>query len=507
MLPKSKTVRVLALWCLSAPLAAAFAWERHAVPAGAGLEPARQAQDLMRQKRNSEALPLWEAALRLEPANPTYHSLYGLALEATGQSDRARDHFRTAIRIQPNFADAHANLAYSLARERDFAGAGPAFDRALALRPGDKGLRLMRGIVAAESGETSLACRHFERASPWPTEGLERADLVFSACLEAGRVATALKATEHLPHDSSTQGDIGVALMRAGQGAEALRFLEAARKLDPASQRLTLALAEALLKSAQPERALERIEELNPEDRESAAALELAGSILLKLGRRQEARERFADLMRLYPENPEAYIHATQIPLEDQDWAETLRLINTGLERIPGAWLLLLRRAVTYKLMGRLDEARSDLVAAAGLGGDVSLIAAALGEVHVAQGQYATASEVFRKALVESGRPEFRVAYALALEKQGDLAGALREIKIAVGLLPASARVHYEYGRMLKETGEIQGAKQEFEHARALDPKYRPNLYALIRVYVALGEKQLAARMVEEYRSSRESPE
>src|SRR4029450_2360916 len=143
---------------------------------------------------------------------------------------------------------------------------------------------------------------------------------------------------------------------------------------------------------------------------------------------------------------------------------------------------------------------------AAGLGGDVSLIAAALGDVDAAQGQYATASEVFRKALAESGRPEFRFAYALALEKQGDPAGALREIKIAVGLLPASARVHYEYGRLLKEAGDIEGAKQEFERARALDPKYRPNLYALIRVYVALGEKELADRMIGEFRSARERP-
>jgi len=506
MLYGSKMVWLPTLWCLSALLAHAANREETVPRAGAGLKQAREAQELMRVSRNDEALPRWEAALRLEPRNPAYHSLYGLALEATGQVEFARRHFRRAIQIQPGFADAHANLAYSLARGRDFAEAGPAFDRALALRPGDKGLRLMRGIVAAESGEASLACRNFERASPWPAEGLERADLVFSACLEAGRPSTALKAAEHLPRDSSTQGDIGAALVRAGQGAEALRFLEAARKLDPTSSRLTLALAEALLKSAQPERALERIEELNPEDRESAPALELAGSILLKLGRRQEARERFARLMRLYPENPEVYIHATQIPLEDQDLAETLRLINTGLERIPGAWLLLLRRAVTYKLMGRLDEARSDLVAAAGLGGDVSLIAAALGDVHAAQGQYATASEVFRKALAESGRPEFRFAYALALEKQGDPAGALREIKIAVGLLPASARVHYEYGRLLKEAGDIEGAKQEFERARALDPKYRPNLYALIRVYVALGEKELADRMIEEFRSSRESP-
>jgi len=314
-----------------------------------------------------------------------------------------------------------------------------------------------------------------------------------------------LRAAEWLPPDATTQQRIGAALVGANRAEDALRFLVAARRLEPTSLDAALGLAEGYLEAGRPDLALQTIEEIPASDRQSPAALEVHGTSLLRLGRRTEAKERFATLLRQRPNDPEAYIHATQVALEDDDWEEALRILNEGLARAPDAWLLLLRRGVTYKLMGRIEEARADLVAATAVGGDISLIAAALGDVLAAGGDLRGASGVFRKAFAETGNPVFQFAYALSLARQGDEATALGEMRKASHLLPQNARVHYEYGKLLRNIGEVLAARQQFERAHGLDPKYSPNLYALIRVYVALGEQQLATRMVEEFRSLRKN--
>jgi len=70
---------------------------------------------LMRAQRVAEALPEFEAAVRLKPDSADYHDNLGLALAAT--PDRLPDaiaEYRTALRIDPHFKPAHSNLGLAL---------------------------------------------------------------------------------------------------------------------------------------------------------------------------------------------------------------------------------------------------------------------------------------------------------------------------------------------------------------------------------------------------------
>ena len=151
-----------------------------------------------------------------------------------------------------------------------------------------------------------------------------------------------------------------------------------------------------------------------------------------------------------------------------------------------------------------MDEAKADLLEAMHQGGDVSLLSAALGEVYAAQGDLAGAAQIFRKTFDETGAPEFQLAYALALEKQGNDAQALEELKKAVAILPNDARAHFEYGKLLRRDGQIKEARQELERAKALDPNLSSNLYVLSRLYQSLGETDRAAKTLQEFLASTE---
>jgi tetratricopeptide (TPR) repeat protein len=466
-----------------------------------GLAHGKRAQQLMLEQQNAEALTEWKAALRLEPGNPVYHNLCGLALQSLGRAAEARQEFRKALQTHPTYFEPRTNLAYSLMADGQLEASSTEFEHALELRPHDSALHLALGVVMTSRGNAPAACREFEAAGTLPSSP-QLLWSVFAVCLNADRVDTAVKAASDLPVESGTQLAVGRSLMKANQAQRALPFLLRAKTAD--SPEATIALAEAYLEMGKAGEALSGLMTLSGTDRDSFAAVEIRASALLKSGQRAQAREEFEKLVKLYPEQPDSYIHATQIPLEDRHWDTALDILNAGLAKIPHQWLLLLRRAVTLKMMDRLDEAQTDLLEAVKAGGDIGLVLAALGDTTAARGDLPGAAELFRQAFEKTKLPEFQLAYALAVEKQGDEAEALREMSRAVAILPASVRAHYEYGKLLRRAGQVAAARREFERVKQLDPKYSPNLYALSRVYADIRKPELASEMAREFLASKD---
>jgi Flp pilus assembly protein TadD len=58
-----------------------------------------------------------------------------------GRPEEAIEKYRLALQLNPQEADAHNNLGWTLASEGRIAEAVPHFERALALNPGDKNAR------------------------------------------------------------------------------------------------------------------------------------------------------------------------------------------------------------------------------------------------------------------------------------------------------------------------------------------------------------------------------
>jgi Flp pilus assembly protein TadD len=57
---------------------------------------------LVAADRHHEALPEFEALIRLEPGNPQYQSHYALALDRTGRHDAARRAAERAVGLDPD---------------------------------------------------------------------------------------------------------------------------------------------------------------------------------------------------------------------------------------------------------------------------------------------------------------------------------------------------------------------------------------------------------------------
>jgi len=72
-----------------------------------------QAKEAMRNNRYDKAALLLKAAVKYDPSNPSYHSLYGFCLAALNTKlHEARDACKKAIEIEFYNPDYHANLGY-----------------------------------------------------------------------------------------------------------------------------------------------------------------------------------------------------------------------------------------------------------------------------------------------------------------------------------------------------------------------------------------------------------
>ena len=112
--------------------------------------------------RHVEALPEYEAALRLMADAPGIHYNLANSLALIGRRDEAIAHYEAALRAEPNYARAHFNLGnmlLELGRKED---ARTHFAATVAIEPAFVEARVNLGGVLLELGQLPEARGHFE---------------------------------------------------------------------------------------------------------------------------------------------------------------------------------------------------------------------------------------------------------------------------------------------------------------------------------------------------------
>ena len=95
---------------------------------------------LIRQKRYAEAIRSLKRATELEPAQPRYAYVYGVALQSTGQADEARRVLTAAVLASPSNVEILTALLQDALKSRDLKGAFSYAERLRILRPDDASL-------------------------------------------------------------------------------------------------------------------------------------------------------------------------------------------------------------------------------------------------------------------------------------------------------------------------------------------------------------------------------
>jgi Flp pilus assembly protein TadD len=171
--------------------------------------------------RLDDAVHHLRQALRIDPDLAMAHTNLALALEARGDREEAIEHLQQALRIDPDLATAHFNLGKVLdtAGRRD--EAIDHFRKAVAIEPTFADVHNDLGIALAKAGRGDEAIDHFRQAvAADPKFFMAHCNLGI-ALLQQQRPDEAIdhfqQAVDLDPKEAQPHGDLGRALFMVGR--------------------------------------------------------------------------------------------------------------------------------------------------------------------------------------------------------------------------------------------------------------------------------------------------
>lgn len=115
-----------------------------------------------------------------------------------------------------------------------------------------------------------------------------------------------------------------------------------------------------------------------------------------------------------------------------------------------------------------------------------------LGKAYMLNGDNLKAQENFNKALGLSEYEEAKIQLAIAKDKAGNADEAIAEMELLAERNPEEARLKFELGRMLYNSGKIDEAMKNFQSAIQISPDYSNPLYSLALCYLKKEDKNKA---------------
>ena len=119
---------------------------------------------LDKKGRTDDAIKHYLEALRIAPDYAEAHNNLGIALDKKGRTDDAIIHYLEALRIAPDYAEAHINLGIALDKKGRIDDAIKHYLEALRIRPDYAEGHNNLGIDLARKGNFDMAVKHFQKA-------------------------------------------------------------------------------------------------------------------------------------------------------------------------------------------------------------------------------------------------------------------------------------------------------------------------------------------------------
>ena len=120
--------------------------------------------ELVREGQDAEAARLFEEALRINPEFAEAHYNYGTLLARSGRADEAIRHLRDAVRLGPAHADARVNLGIALSGRGDRDDAERLFHEALEIDPAHAKAHIQLGVLLEADGAIEQAMENYRAA-------------------------------------------------------------------------------------------------------------------------------------------------------------------------------------------------------------------------------------------------------------------------------------------------------------------------------------------------------
>ncbi len=192
---------------------------------------------LVKAGNASEAIEHYRHALRLNPDYAEVHNDLGWILWREGKLPEATEHLEAALRLRPEFAEAHCNLGAVLWQGGKLPEAMQQFEQAVRLKPDYADAYCSMGSVLWQLGKMTEAIQQYGEALRIRPDMVEAHANLGGLLKELGRMPEAIQQYEQAlqlsPDLAEIRGDLGFALMRTGRVSEAIQQYEEALRISP----------------------------------------------------------------------------------------------------------------------------------------------------------------------------------------------------------------------------------------------------------------------------------
>ncbi|CRY92535.1 TPR repeat family protein [Synechococcus sp. WH 8103] len=288
-----------------------------------------------------EAKFIYLSLIRSENHSEIVYSNLGLIFQAEGDKERALKYFKRAIKINPNFADAHLNIGslYSEMGRKDKAIS--CLQRSISLKPESDIAYLNLGCIYADQGDYARA------------------------------LSFTLKSYKINPNNPSTLTNLGNIYLTVGKANEAVIYFQESLKREPTNDAVLAKLGGIFIGQKQPKKAIKILRDsLNISPRNPIALANLGVSYKL-LGKMELAVTLFVKSLELNPDNPvvnmnlgivyellykldlalSCYVKSAKLFSKERDGSSLTSLISSSiilihLGKIDDAWINLRSAAV-----------------------------------------------------------------------------------------------------------------------------------------------------------------
>jgi tetratricopeptide (TPR) repeat protein len=198
---------------------------------------ALQATTYARNNVWRSSISLWEDVVSKSPLEPRGHNNLAIAYRSEGLTDKAIEHFRAALLLQPENAGLHNNIAFAYWSKGLTYEAISHYRKALELRPGLTDAHIKIGIIYCEDGRPDEAIEHFKKAlalNPYSENAHNNIGIAYllkglsDKAIEHFRAALRL-----LPEHDRAHYNLGYAYFKRGLMEKAHRELDIALRLNP----------------------------------------------------------------------------------------------------------------------------------------------------------------------------------------------------------------------------------------------------------------------------------
>jgi cellulose synthase operon protein C len=455
----------------------------------------------VREKQFDKAMEAVDRLEKKQPKNPISFNMRGMVLLAKDDVPNARKAFEQALTLDPKFFPAAANLASLDTRDNKPDLAKQRYQTVLEKDPKNSQalIALARHIARAGGAKKEVLDLLLRAKSSNPgavPPVLALANYYMENDQPRDAIPLLQEGLQQNPERPEMLELLGMSYMRVNERSQAVEAFDRLIRLDPKSATMHYRMGE--LKAAMRDEtgaiaSFRRASELQPKAVEPRIAI---ASLLLRTGKKEEARKMAVDLQKDLPSSPAGLLLEGDLHASDQKW-------EAASVSFKKAYAVMATPGIAAKVHqalarnGKANDAAAFLdqaVAAAPKNLQMRLYA---GEAEIAKERWSQAAGHYK--LVLDQEPNNGLALnnmAWASYKLND-PKAIKYAEQAYQVLPQAPAVIDTYGYLLVLTGNVNRGVDLLKQASAMAPKASDIRLHLAEGYLKLGDKENAKKEAE----------